>query len=374
MKRIKLACITTVLCLIIACAGYAQSSGNSRAAADDATRRLEQALGGGTTVVKTTRGGREPNWVKDPYAAYSRDRYLAARGFAATQGEAEKKALAALVSIFGVSVQSNWEGVNTYQEAASNNVITFSENTSINEVIITAASMDTLIGAEIGNIWDNARGTVYALAYIERRKAIDVYSEMIRINQLNIENLIALNDSEKNTFDGYARYKLAALIAGLNSQYAAVIVQSGGSTGLLNMTSAGALNIEAENIIKNITVAVNVKGDKNNRIKDAFSKILSAEGIRTQGNNPVYTLEINVNLDELVLTNNKFKWYSMTLNANLIENKSHTELLPYNYSDRAGHTSLVGAENTAFILMEKDINDKYKIIFKEYLAGLFPKR
>jgi len=374
MKRTKSAGITAVLFLIITCAGYAQSLGNSKAAADDAAKRLEQALGGGGASVKTAKGGTEPNWVKDPYAAYSRDRYLAARGFASTQGEAEKKALAALVSIFGVSVQSNWEGINTYHEAASNNVITFSENTSINEAIRTAASMDTLIGAEIGNIWDNARGTVYALAYIERKKAIAVYSEMIRINQINIENLTALNDSEKNTFDGYARYKLAALIAELNSQYAAVIVQSGGSTVPLNMTSAGSLNIEAENIIKNITVAVNVKGDKNNRIKDAFSKIISAEGIRTQGNAPVYTLDINVNLDEVVIANSNYKWYSLTLNANLIENKSHAELLPYNYSDRAGHTSLAGAENTAFILMERDINDKYKNTFKEYLAGLFPKR
>jgi hypothetical protein len=139
------------------------------------------------------------------------------------------------------------------------------------------------------------------------------------------------------------------------------------------MTSASSLNLEAENIIKSITVAVNVKGDKNNRIKDAFSKIILAEGIRTQGNAPVYTLDINVNLDELVIANNKYKWYSFTLNANLIENKSNAELLPYNYSDRAGHTSLASAENTAFILMEKDINDKYKNIFKEYIAGLFPK-
>jgi len=370
--KFRMTGITAVLYLLIVCTAYAQSLNNSKAAADDATRRLEEALGGQNTPVKTTKGGTEPSWVRDPYTAYSRDRYLTARGFGATQTEAEKKALSALVSIFGVSVQSDWAAVSIYKEAAANNVITFSKNTNIKEVIVTAASLDSLVGAEIGYVWDNTRGTVYALAYIERTKAIAVYTEMIRINQINIENLTALSAVDKISFNGYARYKLAALIAGLSAKYASVVIQSGGSIDTLNFKSADSFNIEAENIIKNITFAIKVKGDKNDRIKDAFSKVISAEGLRTQGNNPVYTLEVNVSLDEVEIPNSNYKWYNWTLSVNLIENNSLSGLLSRNYSDRVGNNSLARAENTAFIEMESTINEKYKNVFIEYLSRLFP--
>jgi hypothetical protein len=352
---------------------YAQSLANSKAAADDSTCRLEQALSGQSAPVQTTMGGAEPSWVRDPYTAYSRDRYLAARSFGSTREEAEKKALAALVSIFGLSVQSDLTAVSTYQEAATNNIITFSENSSIREVIVTAASMDSLVGAEIGYVWDNTRGTVYALAYMERSKAIAVYSEMIRINQSNIENLTALSVSGKNTLDGYARYKLAALIAGLNARYAAVIIQSGGPTDSLNMTNTGFLNIEAENIIKNITVAVNVKGDRNNRARDAFAKAISGEGLRTQGSNPPYILEINIDMSEAKFPNNNFIFCRYTLSANLIERATGSVLFPFNITDREGHTTYAEAQNRAFVSIERAISERYPDVFREYLAALLPR-
>lgn len=356
-----------------------QSLTNYQAAADDATRRLEEALNGGSTsgagktaTVQTSKGGTKPRWINNPYIDYPQNRYIAAVGNAKNRTDAEKQAYASLTSFFSQSVKTDYIVASAYNEAVKNGIVSVSENTNVRETIAVAASLDNLIGAAIGNVWDDGRGTVYALAYLEKERTVVIYTEIIRINQCNIENLISMNPSIKNTFDGYARYKLAALIAGVNVQYTNIVSLAGGSTASLNMTSADTLLLEAANIIKNITVGFTVKQDKNNRVRDAFAKALSGEGLRTQGGSPPYILEINIDMEEVKYPNNNFIFCRYTLSANLVEKSAGTVLFPFNITDREGHTTYTEAQNRAFISIEKIINEKYPEAFREYLAVLIP--
>ncbi|MCL1958646.1 MAG: LPP20 family lipoprotein, partial [Spirochaetes bacterium] len=360
---------------------YSQSLASYQAAADDATRRLEEALSGGsaagtkqTAAVKSTRGGTRPKWINNQYSDYPQKHYITAVGNAKNQSDAEKQALAALVAFFGQSVKSDYVVASLYSEAVTNGIVSVSENTNVRETIVTAASLDNLIGAAIGNVWEDGRGTFYALAYIEKERTVFIYTEIIRINQRNIENLISMNDSQKNTLDGYARYKLAALIAGMNAQYANIVSLAGGTTASLNMTSSDTLILEAADIIKNITVGFNVKKDSNNRVRDAFAKALSGEGLRTQGNNPPYILEINIDMSEAKFAGNSFIFCRYTLSANLVEKATGSVLFPFNVTDREGHTTYAEAQNRAFASIEKLINDKYPDAFREYLAALLPQK
>jgi len=373
--------ITQYMFFLLFCttAVFAQSLSNAQAAADDAVRRLEEALGGAaagtgqrTTPVQSGRGGTRPSWISNPYSAYPRDRYLAAIGTAANRADAEKRAFAAIVAIFGQSIRTDYAVVTTYSEAITNNTIRFSENTNVRDVIVTAASLDTLVGAEIGNVWDDGRGTVYALAYIERAKAAAVYTEIIRMNQRNIDNLLAMSASEKNSFNGYARYKLASLIAGLNADYAVIVSLAGGSTASLITTDAGSLILEASNIIKNISVGFNIRGDRNNRVRDAFARVLGEEGLRTQGSNTPYILEVNIDMSETTFPGNNYIYCRYTISANLIERATGSSLLPFNVSDREGHTTYEAAQNRAFISIERIIAERYPVLFREYIAALMP--
>ena len=356
---------------------YAQSS-DADAAARDAARRLDEALRGGSTAQtaappQTTRGGAEPRWVNDPYSAFSRDRYIAAVGHGPNRAEAEARAFAALTSIFGQSIQSDFEVATMYSEAVSRGVLTVSENTQIRDTVVTAASMDALIGAEIGSVWDSGRGIVYALAHLNRERTIAAYSEMVRLNLANIERLTAMSAAQRNTFDGYARYLLAAIISGINTQYANVVAQAGGpSASALNLTNTNALSLEATNIIRNITVGVQVQGDRNNRVRDAFATVLSGEGLRTQGNNPPYTLTVSVDLSEAHFPNNPNVFCRFVVSANLVERSTGAVLLPFNLSDRSGHANFDGAVNAALIQIERQINQRYPPVFREYIAGLLP--
>lgn len=367
------------LCLLFfAAAVFAQSPDDADAAALEASRRLDQALGGTKTAaapVQIIRGGQEPVWINDPYAAYSRSSHVAAVGMASNRTEAEQKALAALTAIFGRQIQSEFTTVTMYSEAVSRGIVTVSDNTQIRDTVVSAASLDSLVGAEIGSVWDSGKGIVYALVYVEKNKTIAIYSEMIRMNNINIDRLTAMNTGVKNTFDGYARYKLAALISGLNVKYANVVVQSGGpQASSFNLTNTDSLNLEAASIIKNIPVTISVRGDRSNRIRDSFAKVLSGEGLRTQGSSSPYVLEVNADFSEAVFPNNNNKFCRFTVSASLIEKATGSVLLPFNISDRVGYATYEGAESSAITLIERTVSQKYPAAFREYLDTLLPPR
>ena len=355
-----------VACLIL-CAGIlsAQSSG------------LDAALSGAGTAsppVQATRGGQQPAWVSDPYAAHSRDRYIAAVGYGSDRAEAERRAFANLTALFGQSVRAETSIVSAYSEAISQGIINVSANTRVRDEVATAASLDTLIGAEIAGVWDNARGMVYAAARMDKERTVTVYTEMVRSNQRIIDELTTMSAAQKNTFDGYARYKLAAGIAGINAQYASVITQAGGSPSALNLRSAESYSLEASNIIGSVTVAVQARGDQNSRLQGAFAKVLGDKGLRTRGNNPPYTLEVNAAYSEAVFANNPNKFCRYTLSANLIENSTGASLLPFTVTGRTGHSSYEEAQTRAVLEMEREIAAKFPAVLDEYLSGLLPRR
>jgi hypothetical protein len=374
--------ISFILTALCAAGLFAQSSG-SEAAARDAVKRLELLLDGGNTgagagrsaPVQPTKGGSEPAWVNDPYREYPRDRYITAVGYAASRGEAERKALAALTALFGQSIQSDFSAATIYSEAVSRGIVTVSENTRVRDTVVTAASLDTLIGAEIGKVWDDARGTVYAAAYMDRKKTADVYTELIQANLQTIDALTAMSAAKKNTFDGYARYKLAAIMTGINTKYAQVINHASGAAAVpANLKSQDFYDLETMNIVKNITVAVDVEGDRANRIRDAFAKVISGEGLRTRGSNPPYVLEVSIDLSEVTFPNNQVIYCRSVVSANLIENETGAVLLPFSITDRVGHTSYANAETSAINAAEKTIGEKYPAVLKGYLEGLLPGR
>ncbi|MDR2731371.1 MAG: LPP20 family lipoprotein [Treponema sp.] len=369
----RIAAITVVLCLVPACAAYSQPLNNSKAAADDAARRLEEALGGANqNAVQATRGGTRPRWINSPSSDYPQSRYIAAVGTAKSRADAERQAFAGITAFFGQVVKHDYAVAAVYSEAVTNGIVSVSENTNVRETIVTAASLDRLIGAAVGGVWEDESGTVYALAYLEKERTVFIYTELVRINRRNIENLVSMNADQKNTFDGYARYRLAALLAGINAVYANIVLLAGGSTASPDLTSADTYVFEAAGIIRNIAVGFDVKNDSGNRVRDAFAKVINGEGLRTRGNNPPYVLEINIDTDEARFPGNNFIFCRYTLSANLVEKATGSVILPFNVTDREGHTTYAEARNRAFISMEKAINEKYPDAFRKYLAALLP--
>jgi len=327
---------------------------------------------GGVTGGLRNAGGTsaEPSWVRDPYAKYDRQANVAAVGSANSREMAEKSALGNLVAIFGQSIQVDEKVSSSYREAVKNGVTAnWSDDTAVDTAITTSAGMDSLIGAEILDRWDDGIN-FYAAAVLNKVKALQTYSGIVRSNQAMIEKLTNIPSDEKNTFDGFARYQFAATIADMTTPYLNLLSVIGGA--LPAFKRGDDYRLEAANIYKAIPVGLSVHNDKAGRIQGAFARALSDLGFSSGGSNPPYLLVVDITAAPVVIANNTYKYTRIELKADLKETKTGTVLLPYDFNSREGHTTQEEADNRAYAYAERKINEEYASLLKSYLSSLLP--
>ncbi|MDR1929524.1 MAG: LPP20 family lipoprotein [Treponema sp.] len=300
-----------------------------------------------------------PGWISDPYKVYSRTAYIAAVGYAPVRNQAEKNALASLSAIFGQSVSSESSSSYSYSQALEAGKSGWAENADIAQAVKTSVEMDTLIGAEIKDVWNDGT-TFYAVAAMERAKAGLIYSELIQTNLRTIDNLTRFSAAEPGSFEDYSRYRKAAQIADANTVLAKVMkLISPGSMAGENLKSGDEYRIEAAEIAKNIPIAVTVENDRQARIQSAFSQALTAGGFRVGGNDARYTLNVLLLLEEISFSGNPNKFIRYTVDADLVDTFTGMVLFPWNINAREGHANAAEAENRALRAAENEIKKSY---------------
>jgi hypothetical protein len=390
MLKVKFVCLLLCFLALVACGSSPSgaSPAEAQAAAQGALGRLDgqtgapsaQQQGGGSSSSSATQQATvnnsrtKPAWVDSVDSVYNRSQYVAAVGYASNRDMAEKNALASLTAIFGQSIKADQIIVNTYQEAVKNGVTAgWTDNIAMQNTINTSTSMDTLVGAEIKEVWFDSKSTYYAAAVMEKSRTTQLYNEMIKANQSVIDNLINMNQADKNSLEGFSRYQFAAIVADINITYGNVL-QVIGSPVPAGLIKGDNYRLEAQNITKAIPVGITVRNDKAGRIQGAFAKALSDIGFRSGGNNSRYILDVNISVSPVDLPNNTNKFARIELGANLTDTSAKSVLLPYNFNSREGHATAAEAENRAYSVAERKINEEYKDLLFTYLSQLLPKK
>jgi len=401
LKKINL--LFLLLCLPLLALGACKSSpsgasaSDARAAADSALGRLDEQVGGrpadapsAPVASQQPSGGKnvssskqqpavnhsrsKPAWVDNAESVYDSSHYVAAVGNASSRDMAEKNALANLIAIFGQSIKADQTITNTYQEAVKNGVTSsWTDNIAMQNTINITASMDTLIGAEVKEVWFDSRSTHYAVAVMEKARTAQIYNDLIKANQNMIANLVNMKDTEKNSMEGVSRYQFAAAAADINVAYGNVL-RVIGSPVPAGLVKGDNYRLEAQNITKAIPVGIIVKNDKSGRIQGAFAKAFSDAGFRSGGNNSRYVLNVDITISPVDYPNNPNKFARIELGANLTDTSVNSVLLPYNFNSREGHTTAAEAENRAYMAAERKINEEYKNLLSDYLNQLLPKK
>jgi len=311
----------------------------------------------------------EPEWTRASglHPGFNSNIYLTAPGHGSSRQAAELDAFRSLVSIFGVMVQADIRLAEMYRRTGAVSTHDF----AFGQEIILGAGMDNLVGAEIGDRWDDGRGHHVALAVLNRRRAIQIYSEMIRSNLELIDNLTNMSPAERNTFSGFSRYQFAAAIADMNANYAAVLSVVGAP--VQGLRSGDDFRRGAQEIASAIPVGINVNNDRAERIQGAFARTFTDLGFRTGGGHQRYMLEVNmVILPTDHAGQNVFS--RMELSANLIDTNTATVLLPFNFNVREGHRTQSEAENRVFLVAEQRIYREYGDMLSDFLFQLIPGR
>ena len=308
-----------------------------------------------------------PEWVNRPNTNYPDSQYVVAVGDGRSLEEAQHKAKANLLQIFGMKLTDESVIAETYEQTTTNNNTNWTETVSSNRRL-SASAEGILVGCEIK---ENARtGTThYALAVMENSKAASSYRDIIVRLSATITDV--LNIPNINTINGYARNLVAAELAKDIESCVNVLRQVGGNIPAGLKSEREYLN-DARNILTSIPVrVVLVRGaefDNENRIQNAFSQAIGLVGFRTGSNTSPYVLEVTLALSEVTLDNpNKFSRYEIA--ADLRDASTRQSEIPvWSINGREGHANYSEAAQRAVRAAEARINSEYKGLLEKSLA------
>ena len=315
----------------------------------------------------------KPAWVDTPDLVFSKQRYVSAVGYGSDRNTAERDALAKLTGVFGQSVQAEMKTISSYSEAVKSGAIQLSGDSTVQNAVSTSAEMDTLVGAEINDVWYDGKSLYYAAAVMEKEKTSALYADLIRSNERIIEGLVNMPNEERNSLDGYSRYLLAGTIADANRIYANVLTVVGDTRGInpAEMKKGEDYRIEAAAVVRTIPIGVAVTGDRGDRIKGAFSKAISGAGFRSGGDNSRYMMRAVYTMSEVELPGQTNKFVRYQLNGALADAaEGNSVLVSYDASGREGHLTIPEAEERAIRAAENKIPGEFELVLKDYLSSL----
>jgi hypothetical protein len=343
---------------------------------EEIAEKVQPAASGKThppvgAAAQASQGGR-PAWVSSPYNVYDQSEYVAAVGYGMTRPEAERSAVVSLTAVFGQSIQAEVSTVSNYSEAVNNGSINVTQNNAVNEAIKTSSKMDSLIGAEIADVWQNSADKSWsAVAVLEKKKAAALYADLIRGNLRLIGEITDIPAAEKNSFEAFSRYQMAATVADANKLYADLLAVLGNvpdGLGPSDVKGGGDYRLEATKIAGNIPVAITVEGDRQNRIGNAFAVALGRLGFRSGGRSNRYILNATITLNNANVSGNQFQFCRYNVDAYLTDTTNNSRMAPFNISGREGHTSMSEAEVRAINSAAKKIDEEYEQVFNNYFS------
>ncbi len=314
-----------------------------------------------------------PEWITLPSGVYPAEKYMNGTGSGTNRETAELEAVRNLSSVFGQTVKSNTAASKKMERALSEGKVSFSSAENLQQNITSQIEAENLIGIEIAEYFYNKpEKKWYAVAILDREKASAVYQEYIEKNDAAARK--AIKESEKNpgTFYGYSEICFAAEIAAENDKLVknlTVIDFESGSEISKKVVSLQNTQLAKKKFAENITIYVQISGDRDNKIKSAFQDIFSKYGFKTSpSKKEKYTLEGKYSSE--ISQKGKITYCVYTLDLDFSDALQAESLFAINLKGREGSLSESDATNRTYRTLEKDIGTQFSKNFDSYINNL----
>jgi hypothetical protein len=305
----------------------------------------------------------KPGWVDRPSVLFPDRLFVSAVGAAQDRRQAETGALGGLTAYFRQSITNS---VNIRDAERQENGKSVSSVSELSQTIQAVSVVDSLIGAEIRDTWNDTRnGLWYAVAVMEKAKCAPLYAGELTKTFSEINNLIDI--SAGVSFETISKCRQATELIGKADVLALILSMLGGQDRQTEISNLSIASATAMNQAKAIPVDIRVlAGDRNGRIRSAFAGVFTNEGFRTGNRNSRYALETTMVLTEA--PKNKFYNTRYTVDAVLKDTQEGIELFSYNIASRESHTqSQEEADNRVYIGAVRKIEAEFPEILREYL-------
>lgn len=314
-----------------------------------------------------------PEWITLPSGVYPAEKYMNGTGSGTNRETAELEAVKNLSSVFGQTVKSNTAASKKMEQALSEGKVSFSSAENLQQKITSQIEAENLIGIEIAEYFYNKpEKKWYAVAILEREKTAAVYQKYIEKNDAAVRK--AIKESEKNpgTFYGYSEICFAAEIASENDKLVknlTVIDFESGSEISKKIVSLQNTQLAKKKFAENITIYVQISGDKDNKIKSAFQDIFSKYGFKTSpSKKEKYTLEGKYSSE--ISQKGKITYCVYSLDLDFSDVLQAESLFAINLKGREGSLSESDATNRTYRTLEKDIGTQFSKNFDSYINNL----
>lgn len=314
-----------------------------------------------------------PEWITLPSSVYPSEKYMNGTGSGSNRETAELEAVKNLSSVFGQTVKSTTAASKKMEQALSEGKVSFSSAENLQQNITSQIEAENLIGIEIAEYFYNKpEKKWYAVAILEREKTAAVYQEYIEKNDAVVRK--AIKESEKNpgTFYGYSEICFAAEIASENDKLVknlTVIDFESGNEISKKIVSLQNTQLAKKKFAENITIYVQISGDKDNKIKSAFQDIFSKYGFKTSpSKKEKYTLEGKYSSE--ISQKGKITYCVYTLDLDFSDALQAESLFAINLKGREGSLSESDAVNRTYRTLGKDIGTQFSKNFDSYINNL----
>lgn len=314
-----------------------------------------------------------PKWITLPSGVYPAEKYMNGTGSGTNRETAALEAVRNLSSVFGQTVKSNTAASKKMERALSEGKVSFSSAENLQQNITSQIEAENLIGIEIAEYFYNKpEKKWYAVAILEREKTAAVYQEYIEKNDAAVRK--AIKESEKNpgTFYGYSEICFAAEIASENDKLVknlTVIDFESGSEISKKIVSLQNTQLIKKKFAENITIYVQISGDKDNKIKSAFQDIFSKYGFKTSpSKKEKYNLEGKYSSE--ISQKGKITYCVYSLDLDFSDVLQAESLFAINLKGREGSLSESDATNRTYRTLEKDIGTQFSKNFDSYINNL----
>lgn len=314
-----------------------------------------------------------PKWITLPSGVYPAEKYMNGTGSGTNRETAALEAVRNLSSVFGQTVKSNTAASKKMERALSEGKVSFSSAENLQQNITSQIEAENLIGIEIAEYFYNKpEKKWYAVAILEREKTAAVYQKYIEKNDAAVRK--AIKESEKNpgTFYGYSEICFAAEIASENDKLVknlTIIDFESGSEISKKIVSLQNTQLTKKKFAENITIYVQISGDKDNKIKSAFQDIFSKYGFKTSpSKKEKYNLEGKYSSE--ISQKGKIIYCVYSLDLDFSDVLQAESLFAINLKGREGSLSESDATNRTYRTLEKDIGTQFSKNFDSYINNL----
>ncbi len=317
--------------------------------------------------------GPKPDWVDSSSMEYPREKYLTGVGMGDDRQTAEDRARAEISKVFSTVVTVNTNLTESETNASKNgaNDNQFQQNISQN---VQTVSKKALEGVEIVENWqDPATRSHYALAVLEREKAIAAVKEKIAdFDGQAKEWQQKLAEATEKLPRVKAAMKVLALIDARNELNNELRVLDESGQGVPDPLDEAQVRPAAAKAVAELDVAVGMSGAKSSQIETGIVQGLNDFGLQAKTGSPDAAdiiVEGEVDTKPMQGDGSAWKWARSTVTIALKDGKTAKTFGRFDVSSRQASADYDEAVRRSHVELAKKVSSQVKDAVTAYFEN-----